>query len=383
MTNVGAVADESAPVKTICQVLHTLGVGGAEVLAARLAYQLGDTYRFVFVCLDEVNVLGEELRSQGFPVHVLARRPGVDWGCAHRLARCLSEERVDLLHAHQYAPFFYSVMARLLHRRPPLLFTEHGRDYPDYPRPKRMLVNRLLLERRDRVVAVGHAVRQALLRNEGFGSGRVAVIYNGVELSSHGQNGSGRDAVRRELGIGARDLLLLQVARLNYLKDHLTAVRTMAQVVRQRPDARLLLVGDGEERPRIEHEIARLNLSDVVRIMGRRDDVGRLLPAADLFLLTSLTEGIPLTLIEAMAAGLPVVSTRVGGVAEVVDEGATGLLAPPGQADALARHLLRLAGNPALRSVMGRRGRERAHALFAERQMHEHYRRLYADMLNG
>src|SRR5438067_9821303 len=147
---------------TICQVLHGLWVGGAEVLAARLARQLGDRFRFVFVCLDELGTLGQELRAEGFPVEVLQRRAGLDWRCSLRLARFLRRERVDLVHAHQYTPFFYSLMARFLYRRPAVLFTEHGRHYPDYPRRKRMLANRFLLQRRDRVVGVGEAVRQAL-----------------------------------------------------------------------------------------------------------------------------------------------------------------------------------------------------------------------------
>src|SRR6516165_4253528 len=138
-------------VATVCQVLHTLCVGGAEVLAARLARRLRDRYRFLFVCLDELGTLGEELRNEGFPVHVLGRRPGLDLRCTYRLAALLRRERVDVIHAHQYTPFFYCLTARLLCRRPALLFTEHGRHFPDYPRRKRMLANRLLLRQRDRV----------------------------------------------------------------------------------------------------------------------------------------------------------------------------------------------------------------------------------------
>src|SRR2546423_3463873 len=153
---------------TVCQLLHSLNVGGAEVLAARLARRWRGTFRFVFACLDEVGPLGEERRAEGFPVEVLGRKAGLDWGCPLRLARLLRRERVDVLHAHQYTPFFYGLAARLATRfagslpRRPILFTEHGRHQPDYPRPKRMLANRLLLSRRDRVVGVRAAVRQAL-----------------------------------------------------------------------------------------------------------------------------------------------------------------------------------------------------------------------------
>jgi glycosyltransferase involved in cell wall biosynthesis len=352
------------------------------VLAARLARRLRGDYRFVFACLDELGSLGEELRREGFPVCVLGRRPGVDWRCSWRLAQWLRREKVDLLHAHQYAPFFYGLVARLLSPRPAVLFTEHGRAHPDYPRRKRIVMNRLLLQRRDRVVAVGEAVRQALLRNEGLPPGRVRVIFNGIDLAPFRANGADRPAVRRELGASADDLVVLQVARLHDLKDHPTAVRALAAAARRRPDIRLVLVGEGAERTAIESLVRAEGLGDRVRLLGLRTDVARLLGGADVVLLTSISEGIPLTLIEAMAAGLPVVSTRVGGVPEVVDDGRTGLLAPPGDPAALAEHLVRLAEQPGLREALGRSGRERA-AAFSEALMHERYRQLYEGMLRG
>jgi L-malate glycosyltransferase len=366
---------------TVCQVLHTLQVGGAEVLAAEMARHLQDRFRFVFACLDEVGTLGEELRAEGFPVWVLGRRPGLDWRCARGLADIVRREGVDLLHAHQYTPFFYASVARGLRRRTPVLFTEHGRHFPDYPRRKRMLANRLLLARRDRVVGVGHAVRQALIANEGLPPERVAVIYNGIELTPFGRGISQRQAVRSELGIGPDDFAIIQVARLDYLKDHATALRTLERVAGQRPDARLLVVGDGPERAAIETQVRERGLGDRVRLLGLRQDIPRLLQAADVFLLTSISEGIPLTLIEAMAAGLPVVSTRVGGVGEVVEDGLTGLLAPSGDDGELADHLLRLAAAPAVGRRMGQHGGARARALFARRYMHDGYAKLYGEML--
>lgn len=364
---------------TVCQVLHSLGVGGAEVLAARLARRLAGSFRFQFVCLDDLGTLGRELRDEGFPVWVLGRRPGVDWRCSWQLANLLRRERVDVVHAHQYTPFFYAITARLLCRRPSILFMEHGRSFPDYPRPKRMVVNRLLLERRDRVVGVGEAVRQALIHNEGIPPQKVAVVYNGIDLSAY-SNGSDRDTVRREIGVGDRDLVILQVARLDPLKDHATAVHTLEYLVRRRPDARLVLVGEGPLLSKVQQLVAECNLSANVHFLGLRKDVGRLLSAADLFLLTSVTEGIPLAVIEAMAAGLPVVATRVGGTGEVVADGQTGLLAPAGDPEGLARSILRIAEDPALASQMGRRGRERAWAVFSEDQMLASYADLYREM---
>jgi glycosyltransferase involved in cell wall biosynthesis len=312
---------------------------------------------------------------------VLGRRPGLDWSCAGRLAKLLRQERVDLIHAHQYGPFLYGIVARLLWRRPPVLFTEHGRAYPDYPRRKRLVANRLLLERRDRVVGVGQAVRRALIRNEGIPARRVAVIYNGVDLAAF-SNGGHPGTVRQELGIADEELLMLQVARLDYLKDHATAVRTLERVLCHRK-ARLVLVGEGPERGMIQELVAQHHLAPYVRFLGLRTDVARLLSAADLLLLTSRSEGIPLAVIEAMAAELPVVATRVGGVGEIIEDGRSGFLAPSGDHEALAQQVLRIASDPALGQQLGRCGRERAWALFSEGQMHARYHQLYQEMLAG
>ncbi len=364
----------------VCQVLHSLRVGGAEVLAARLARGLRDRARFLFACLDELGTLGEELRREGFPVHVLGRRPGLDWRCSYRLARWLRREQVDVIHAHQYTPFFYGITARLLCRRPAVIFTEHGRHFPDYPRRKRMLANRLLLRRRHRVVGVGEAVRRALIDNEGIRPERVEVICNGIDLAPFGAPAPDRGAVRREMGVGPDDLVMMLIARLDYLKDHATAIRTLARVVQQRPDARLVLVGEGPERGKIEEQVRRSGIEANVRMLGLRKDVARLLAATDLFLLTSISEGIPLTPIEAMAAGVPVVSTNVGGVGEVVEDGVTGLLAPSGNDEALAGHVLRLAADEALRRRLAESGRRRARQMFSEGRMHADYLRLYEEL---
>jgi L-malate glycosyltransferase len=349
------------------------------MLVARLARRLAGRFEFVFACLDELGVLGAQLRDEGFTVEVLGRRPGVDWRLAFRLRAFFRRERVTLVHAHQYTPFFYAATSRLLGHRPPVAFTEHGRHFPDYPRRKRMLVNRILLGGRDRVVGVGQATAQALIDNEGFPPGRVAVIYNGIDLDRSG-GPTDRETARREMGVGPDDLVLLQVARLDYLKDHATAIRTLRHVLQRKPEARLVLVGEGPERTKIEGLIEEHGVRTQVRLLGQRKDVAHLLAGADLFLLTSISEGIPLTVIEAMAARVPVIATRVGGLAEVVEEGGTGLLAPSGDDEALAGRVVQLADNPRLREEMGARSHARALSLFSEARMCDDYERLYREM---
>ncbi len=365
---------------TVCQVLHSLNVGGAEVLAVHISRALASKFRFVFACLDELGTLGEELRRDRCDVEVFERRAGLDRRCAGRLAGWFRQQQVAVVHAHQYTPFFYCLASGILRRRPPILFTEHGRWFPDYPRRKRMLFNRLFLRSTDQVVAVGEHVKQALVANEGIASRRIEVVYNGVDVELFGGDTHERETVRRELGLSENDFAVLQVARLDALKDHCTAIRTLAATLPQAPNTMLLIAGEGPEEPGIRAEIARLGVGERVRMMGLRRDVPRLLGAADAFLLTSISEGIPVTLIEAMAARVPIVSTRVGGVGEVVIDGETGRLAASGDAAALATALVELAGSSGTRQSMGEEGRRRAEAMFTLSQMTSAYAAHYEEL---
>jgi glycosyltransferase involved in cell wall biosynthesis len=363
-------------------VLHTLRVGGGEVLAHKFAVENSDEFRPVFALLDEVGTLGEELRREGCVVELIGRQPGFDIACARKLAKFFRRESVSVVHAHQYAPLFYSSLARLPSRRIPILFTEHGRDYPDYRRWKRVWANRFLTSGKDRFVAVGQYVRNALIKFEALPADRIDVIYNGRDLRVYSPVRSLRDEVRDELGLSHDAIVIIQVARLNRLKDYPTALRVMGRLKSESPKTVLVIVGEGEERQHVQSLVKELDLTASVRLLGERNDVSRLLQAADLFLLTSVSEGIPLTLIEAMAAALPCVATRVGGVPEIVSDGETGFLANPGDEHELARHILRLGADPQLRECAGRAAMARVLSRFDELPMLESYRQLYREMVS-
>lgn len=374
---------ESHP--TVAHVLHQLYLAGAEILAADLTRKLSRSYRFVFLCLDQVGPLGHKLAEEGFEVINLGRRPGVDWSVARRIRHAIRQHRIDLLHAHQYGPFFYAAASRRASARPPILFTEHGRHYPDYRRARRVIANKFLLRRNDRVTAVGRFVKQALVNHEGIAANRVKVVYNGIDPQpfSIDRAAEERVACRREFGVGPSQAVVLQVARFHPVKDHATTIRAFAMTTRQVPDAVLLLVGDGEMRDEIQSLANTLGVAANVRLVGVRSDIPRLMSTADVFLLSSLSEGVSVTLLEAMAAALPVVATDVGGNPEVVVHDKTGLLSPRGDAQQLARSLVTLIRNPQQRAAMGRAGRDRLDRHFTQQQMHRAYAQIYGQMLAG
>lgn len=369
----------------IAHVLHRLDRAGAEVLAAGLARGLRERFEFVFLCLDGLGPLADELRGDGFAVKSLARQPGIDRQLAKALRSRLNDLGVCLVHAHQYTPFFYSAMARGLIARQlptPILFTEHGRHYPDRRSLKRVIANKALLRQNDRVTAVGRFVKEALVRNEGINPQRIDVVFNGIDPGPEPSD-QNRAAARQQLGIEEGRPVVMQVARFHPVKDHATALRAWALVHKQIPDALLMLIGDGDERINTEGLAKALGIEQAVRFTGALPDARQLIHAADLCILTSLSEGVSVTLLEAMAACKPIVATDVGGNAEVVDHSVTGQLVPRGDIKGLADAINALLPNaPYAQRTLGNAGRQRLLNQFTAERMHHAYAQQYARMLN-
>jgi N-acetyl-alpha-D-glucosaminyl L-malate synthase BshA len=368
----------------ICHVLHSMKTGGAEVLAADFGRMHREAFDVMYLCLDDAGDLADSLKEEGFEVVVLGRNPGFDYSLPSKLGRILKNKQVDIIHAHQYAPFLYSSLARgILHSRPPIIFTEHGRTFPDYRRPKRCFANKFLLKSSDRVVAVGKQVKEALIKNEGIDPSRIDVIYNGVSVDrfSRKQDQQRRLATRMKEGVSDDMTVIIQVARLNPLKDHITAIRAMRQVVDKIPSSILLIVGEGEERAAIQDEINQLGLSRNVRMLGNRYDVQDLLEASDVFILTSVSEGIPLTVIEAMLSGLPCVATDVGGLSEIIEDGEDGFLVQAKDVLGLASRIVELVSAPEIARRFSEVGRTKTRLNFSSERMHAAYLELYQNML--
>ena len=367
---------------TICHVIHALGVGGAEVLVDQMIRRMQKDFRCIVAVLDEIGEIGTRLQDDGFIVEHLHRQPGIDRSCATRLRQFADREGAEVLHAHQCTPFFQAMLSRGLTGRRPVVFTEHGRHFPDTPSRKRAIVNRLLLKRCDRLFGCGAAVRQALIDNEGLPESRVEVIYNGVDLRALSKPSPGaRDRVRAEFGYSSTDFVTVQVARLHELKDHQTALKAVDEARHKIPGLRLLLAGDGDQRSAIEQTIRERGLEQTVTLAGTRKDIADLLSASDVFLLSSISEGIPLTVIEAMAARRPVVSTAVGGLPELIEHSVSGMLAPSGDASSLAASLVQLYQNTDLRNQMAEVAAARAQEKFSLQGMLNSYRDVYYDVL--
>ncbi|HKV98486.1 MAG TPA: glycosyltransferase [Vicinamibacterales bacterium] len=359
-------------------VLHSMHVAGAEVLVAETIRRLGDRIDPVVFCLDVVGPLGGRLLREGVPVIAFNRRPGFDFSVSKRLAREMRDRKVEVLHAHQYTPFFYgAIAARLSGQRPKVIFTEHGRHFPDVVSTRRRLANRLLMDRlADHVNAVCAFSARSLSEVEGFSKGRIEVIPNGVDLPRYGRI-TDIVSLRRHLGLDPSRRYITTVARFHPVKDHRTLLHAFSEVAAVRRDVDLLLAGDGALRETLEKLAVELRVDQRVQFLGVRNDVASLLAASDVFALTSVSEAASITLLEAMASGLPVVVTAVGGNPEIVRDGVDGLLAPRGDSHAIARALTRVLDDGRLAFTMGQSGAERVRTQYRLDDTVERYFSLY------
>ncbi len=359
-------------------VLHVMQVAGAEVLVAETIRRLGPRIEPVVLCLDRVGALGELMQKEGVEVIAFARHAGMDLSVVRRLARVIRERRLDVVHAHQYTPFFYGALgAKASLTNPRVIFTEHGRHYPDVVSWKRRFANRVLFDRlADDVNAVCGFSATSLAAHDGFSKARIEVIENGVDLSRY-RVVRDQGALKARLGLAADRRHIVTIARFHPVKDHRTLLQAFSHVAASIPDVDLLLVGDGPLRGELEQIARSLGLAERISFLGVRDDVADILAVADVFALTSVSEAASITLLEAMASKVPVVVTEVGGNPEIVRHGIDGLLAPRGDASAIAAAIVTLLESPDTARAMARSAADRVATLYTLDRTIDRYYSLY------
>jgi glycosyltransferase involved in cell wall biosynthesis len=367
-------------VPTVLQVVLTLSPGGTERLTVDLVRRLSGLFRMAVCCLDYPGEWADGLTASGIRVVALGRGPGFQPSLGLRIARLAAELDASVLHCHHYSPFVYGALASLVRPRLRVIYTEHGRLSDDKPRLKRRIANRLLGRVPGPMFAVSAALRDHMLA-EGLPE-RVGVIHNGIDVGPPPGDVE-RHRARQLLGVDNAALVIGTAARLDAVKNLPALVAALAQVRARHEAAQLIVVGDGSERQAIEDAAWQHGVSSAVRILGHREDVRQLLPGFDIYVNSSISEGVSLTILEAMAARLPVVATRVGGTPEVVVHGVTGTLVEARSADALASAILALATMPDRRSTLGDAGRARVEASFTIERMVADYAREYTTLLAG
>ncbi|GFO57772.1 glycosyl transferase [Geomonas silvestris] len=351
-------------------VLHVvlgLEVGGLEKFVLGLLDNYTGNINPYVVCLERKGALGAALDPAR--VFEVGKGPGFSLSAVRTLKRLVTELGIDIVHTHNPAPHLHGALAAYLGGAR-VVHTKHGRNYPrDY---KKIWCNRVASFFSDAIVAVSDNARDVCLHVERIAPAKVSVILNGVDSGLFAPGARRDPALVPKIGI---------VARLSPEKDHATLLAACAILARRQFPFTLEVIGDGPLRGALEVQSATLGLDSRVNFRGMQDDVAGLLRDLDLFVLSSVTEGISLTLLEAMATELPVVATEVGGNPEVVLDGGTGFLVPAGNPEFMAERLAQLIGDPALRKEMGERGRKRVLEHFDVRATCYRYERLYSGLL--
>ncbi len=356
----------------LCLVLNVALVGGAEVVLLEMFRHLDpERIRPELVCLREPGPLAEDFRTSGFDVTVLGRRGWRDLRATARLWRHFRRTRPDvvLVPHFQRAPLVLGPWFARLAGVPANVIAVHNMDahhVGDRVLP-RYVVETLRIT--DGLALLVPSQSRYLREHEGVGRfpwRRVPeyVVPNGIripELPAADERG----AVRRELGLADDDVVAILVARLTVIKGQDRLLRALSRLADEHPRLKALIVGEGPEREALEGLARELGVTDRVIFTGLRRDVPRLLAAADLGVLPSAHEGVPMSVIEQMAAGLPVLATAVGGLPDMIGDGDEGFLVPAGDLDALTARLGALAGDDELRRSAGKRARLRAEREFS------------------
>jgi glycosyltransferase involved in cell wall biosynthesis len=334
--------------------MHTdLRIGGAEMVTSNLIRRL-DRARFApeLCCLKERGALGESLAGE-FPVHHGFLRNKFDLRVWPGLVRLLRHRAIDVvLTVGAGDKMFWGRLAAQRARVPVILSALHSTGWPDGVGR----LNRLLTPITDAFIAVASSHGRFLVEHEQFPADKVAVIPNGVDTEQFAPIEDGT-ALRRQLGIESTAPVIGIVAALRPEKDHELFLEMAGRIVSQIRSARFLIVGDGPRRPALEQRARKLGIKSKVTFLGNRADVPRLLAAFDVFVLTSQIEANPISILEAMSAGKAVVATDVGSIREVVAQGTTGFLVPPGDVEQMAERVLQLIRNPRLARTLGTAGR--------------------------
>jgi sugar transferase (PEP-CTERM/EpsH1 system associated) len=352
----------------VCHVVLSLNPGGLENGVINVINGLPrDSFRSSVICLQEAGAFAQRIQVPGVQVTAMGLKPGNDPWMPLRVARRLRTLKPDIVHTRNIEAFFYGAVAAKLARVPHLVHSEHGRTFPETALRSRL--QRLLLKGTDYAFTVSRQLRSDMESHIGVRPGIFDVLYNGVDMRKFSGPASASPAQ-------SQTVTILSIGRLAAVKNYALLLQALAQLPRDLV-WRYQCVGEGPEREALQALAASLGLDDRVDFLGHREDVDVLLRGADIFVLPSLSEGMSNTLLEAMAAGVVAVASNVGGNAEIVAHGSTGLLFPSGDLRQLVAQLARLIDDRELRGRLGDAGRRHVEAVFDMSGMIQRYASMY------
>lgn len=353
-----------------------LGLGGRERVIVDLCNKLLDMdYRSSICCLRWSGPLAKRLRSE-VEIIQLYKKQRLDLSIVFPLKNYLRYRKIDILHAHNPGTLLYGLLAAKWAGTPAIINTEHG--FASQLSLKTRLKDRLLYQYVDRITTVSEKLKNDLISTFGIENRKVQTLRNGISSAKIEEEPS---VSRKKIGMSEDHLNIGIIARLVPVKNHRMIFEAFHIVRTQNPAVRLWVVGSGDLKTELEKQARMLGIQHDVVFMGSRTDVPVILNALDLFVLCSFSEGLSITLLEAMSAGLPIVATNVGGNSEVIEHGKSGLLVESDQSEDLAESILKLIVNKDLAQKMGLAASHRFAEQFSIDCMTQKMDKLYRSLL--
>lgn len=372
------VAGQRPPVRVIYFITE-LSVGGAQVALYNLVSGLDQKkYAQSVVCLyNGDKLIGQKIASLGIPVIDLGMRHKLRLDAFWRLYRLLRKNQPDILYTWMFhANIPGRVIGRLGGVRT-IVSSEHTMGQEGLTR---RWLDRMTSRFADRIICVSQGIANFGSKVIGFPPEKLVVIPNGIDLEIYTSLPSQAQA-RARYNLPEKDILIGAVGRPRPVKGYAVLLKAFFQISEVHPQAHLVFVGEGPDKMQLAKQAAQAGLAESVTFLGDQENIPGLLPALDILAMPSLHEGLGIVALEAMAAGLPVVGTRVGGIPEAVIDGVTGYLVPPSDASALSEALLRLIEDQILRQQLGEAGRKYVYEHFSEGDVRKKTEDLFAELL--
>jgi sugar transferase (PEP-CTERM/EpsH1 system associated) len=379
---------EVAPVR-VALIVSTFGMGGLERCAANLLNELDrELFTPTLICLSRMGDAAQWIHAQDVEVVELDKRAGNDPSVVWRLARALRERQIDLVHSHNWGTLVETALARRWAGAKTHVHAEHGLELADLKLRRwklfaRRAAMRWALNRTDAVVVVAPSVREKLIERSGIRADKVSVVANGVELSGLEHADERAKKLRTSLGLEADDVLIGSVGRLAPVKNFRAAIDAIVELRRRQHPVHLAIVGDGPESDNLQAHVKSIDGEAFIHLVGQQADVAAWYAAMDIYVNSSVSEGMNLAILEAMAAGVPVVATDVGANRLLVaTEPACGQVVPANQTSILADAIESLLAAPARRKIMSNAAREKHRCHYSTLAMTRRYADLYQQLVS-
>ncbi len=362
----------------VMHVIWSLDLGGAEQVVLNLVRKL-DRGRFepIVCCLNEKGRYAEQVEREGIRVMALHKRPKFDPLLVPRLVRLIKREGVDLIHTHLFTGNLWGRIAAKI-AGVPVISTEHGMD--TWRGRFELTLDRWLTKTNRRVIFVSEGVKRFYSERNPSLNGKGRVLHNGIEVENFGLHSS-KNNVLAELGIAHGRKVIGIVGRLVPEKSHEDFLEAIRLLYKEGREVTGLIVGEGEREAFLRGKVREMGIEKDVVFTGFRQDLDRLYSAMDVFVICSIREGFPLTILEAMAAGVPIVATRVGGILESIQDREEGLLVPAGHPEGLANSIASVLDDSQLRERLIKNARDLVRNRFSAEKMVKDHEALYEEVL--